>query len=159
MRCHVFFMATSCIYLFICVLYNIYLSLGPWTYFKISLFPPSLSLIVMPPALCLLLHFGVTSVWNLHHRRFQEKKKRRLRITSGASCCDEVFLRNAKLRSFNELTYQAGEESNLMQLFTSRGYTNKSHNILNGVPLSTDCKQCNPIIMFAELLSLVTLNS
>lgn len=43
-------------------------------------------------------------------------KRKRLRIMSGVLCCDEIFPRNAKLQSLNELTYQAREESNLMQL-------------------------------------------
>lgn len=69
------------------------------------------------------------------------EKKRRLRIMPGVSCCDEVFLRNAKLRSLNGLTYQAREESNLMQLLRAlhiyRLHKQVIH-ILSDVPLCTE---------------------
>lgn len=93
---------------------------------SVPFFSPSLSFysIVMPPAQCLLLHFRTMSVslsvfrsvWmKLASQEVSGGKNRRLRIVSGAWCCDEVFLRNAKLRSLNELTYQARKEFNLMQ--------------------------------------------
>lgn len=67
---------------------------------------------------------------------------------------DEVLLRNAKLRSLNELTYQAREEFNLMQLLRAlhihRLHKQAAH-ILRDAPLSTDGKQYNPQVMFAEL--------
>lgn len=58
-----------------------------------------------------------TSVWmNLASQEVSGEKKSWMRIKPAVLCYDEVRLRNTKLRSLNELTYQAREESNLMQL-------------------------------------------
>lgn len=53
---------------------------------------------------------------NLHHRKFEERREGDWGLLSGELRCDEVFPKNAKLQRLNELTYQASEESNLMQL-------------------------------------------
>lgn len=46
----------------------------------------------------------------------EEKEKGDLRIMSAVPRCDEVFVVNAKLKSFKELTRRAREEFNLTQL-------------------------------------------
>ncbi len=81
--------------------------------------------------------------------------KGNLRIVCGVSCCDEVFLRNAKLRRLNELTYQAREEFNLMQLLGGLHIYRLHKQVIHTLRCASrhrNSKQHNPQIMFAELL-------
>lgn len=81
---------------------------------------------------------------------FSAESKSQLRTMSSGS---EVFLRNAKLRSLNELTYWEGGGSNLIQLLRAlhiyRLHKQTIHKLWD-VPLCGDCKQHNPQVMFAE---------
>lgn len=157
--------------LHICVKYNhaFLVSIWPVGLLKISFFlsSPSLSFILMPPAQCLLLCFGVMSVslcvyvWmeicitGSFRRKGWSGGRGWLRIMSSVSCCcDEVFLRNAKLGSLNELTSSEGgiqfdaapESSSYLQV----RQTSDTHS-LRCASQHRDYKQYNPRVMFAEL--------